>query len=158
MSDWSTIASIRSPEREIAVKSKIVQLLAFSAFSCGLLLGQVTVNGSQKCENLRHTAVTLKPQEAMHLATRKDMPLANEKYSEARVAFAVWVDVEGESACFEYMGSKPDYLSGGDPDLVTKVLEALQAWRFKPYTTRGRAKPFTTVLSFHFKGKTVTID
>ena len=138
---------------------RVARLILFALFSCGVLLAQATEDARKSCETLRSTAVRLSSQEAMKLAMQKDMPAADEKYADARVDFAVWVDQEGNIGCAAYMGSKPDLpYYHGDMELVGRVAKAIRNWKFKTYVIKGKPRAFTTVFSFHFKGKTVTID
>lgn len=113
---------------------RVVRLMLFALLSCGVLLAQATEDAKKRCETLRGTALRLSSQEAMKIAMQKDMPAADEKYADARVDFAIWVDQEGNSGCFEYMASKPDLpYYHGDTNLVRRVAKAIQGWKFKPY-------------------------
>src|SRR5208282_142617 len=125
----------------------------FAAFA--LLIGPAAIaqmrgRDGQDCDVLKKQAVQLSSKEALDIALHKGIPTPDKAYPESKISWTVLVTQDGLIDCV--LDNSPAE-SWGRLHLMLTSAKALEAWRFKPYVSDGKKRPFITKLTFFDDGK-----
>jgi hypothetical protein len=116
---------------------------------------QLKGRDGQDCDVLKKQAVQLTSKDALDIALHKGIPPADKVYPEAKISWTVLVNQDGFIDC---VLDNSQAESWGRLHLMVTTAKALEDWRFKPYISDGKKRPFITKLTFFDDGKVVTVE
>ena len=116
---------------------------------------QLKGRDGRDCDALKKQAVQLSSKEALDIALHKGIPLADKVYPEAKISWTVLVNQDGLIDCV--LDNSPAE-SWGRLHLMATAAKAVEDWRFKPYTSNGKKRPFITKLTFFDNGKKLAVE